>query len=156
MYNKGGVALASRKHMSPSKNPPITDKEVNINLAQEILQGFARIETEITNVKTELTSVKTELTNVKTKLDNVETEVNNVKNQMKVEFAEIKADIKVIDNKLDMKIAEVEDIKKRLNTEEATRSRLISNLIAGVIGSFITVLFASMTYLVKSLLDNRV
>jgi septal ring factor EnvC (AmiA/AmiB activator) len=144
--------------MSSSQNPPITDK-IDLDLAQEILQGFARIEAEITNVKTELSDVKIELGTVKNKIVNVE-----------VEIVQIKADIKIIDNKLDGKFNEIDNkldgkakeitieldkrasiietkidaqgkevsiLQQRVNSSEADRSRIITGLIGAVLGAIL-------------------
>jgi septal ring factor EnvC (AmiA/AmiB activator) len=135
--------------MSPTTDPTLTEKETNVDLAQVISQGFARIESEIASVKTEVGQIKTKLDRVETELNDVKTELNDVKTQMKIEFSEVKADIKIIDNKVDAQFQAVNVLQKRVDSSEADRSRLIAGLIGAVIATLMTLaiqkLFSSET-----------
>jgi septal ring factor EnvC (AmiA/AmiB activator) len=131
--------------MSPTTDPTLTEKETNVDLAQVISQGFARIESEIASVKTEVGQIKTKLDRVETELNDVKIELNDVKTQMKIEFSEVKADIKIIDNKVDAQFQAVNVLQKRVDSSEADRSRLIAGLIGAVMTLAIQKLFSSET-----------
>jgi archaellum component FlaC len=94
VYNKGGVTLTLRNHMSPTNNPTVKDddvtrsdnpadgkdalKELINNLAQEMRLGFAKIETQFADVKAEFADVKADIKIIYNKFDGINDKFDGV------------------------------------------------------------------------------